>query len=240
MLYRLGLAADHHAVAALQAPDAAAGADIDVVDALGAPVPWRGGCHRHNTNCRRRSGCRRAPDAAADRRWFRRPPPAGTISQTARGFVSFLTNRPARRRRRPFPSTSSSTAFADMSKTDAFMAASASAGAPYSRPSGRGRSFPVACISSSRNRCFIGSRRLARVDAPPSATALLENIDELAIAPARSRRRPLRGSSSWRASRPAGPRKLVRPTAKSDEARHARRDGQPFAELSRRFRRGRG
>ena len=32
-LHRLVLAADHHAVAALEAPDAAAGADVDVVDA---------------------------------------------------------------------------------------------------------------------------------------------------------------------------------------------------------------
>ncbi len=35
MLHHIGLAADHHAIAALQPPDAAAGADIDIVDALG-------------------------------------------------------------------------------------------------------------------------------------------------------------------------------------------------------------
>ena len=35
MLHHVGLAADHHAIAALQAPDAAAGADVDIVDALG-------------------------------------------------------------------------------------------------------------------------------------------------------------------------------------------------------------
>src|SRR6185312_15110147 len=35
MPHRLRLAADHHAIAALKAPDAAAGADIDIVDALG-------------------------------------------------------------------------------------------------------------------------------------------------------------------------------------------------------------
>ena len=34
LLDYLRLAANHHAVAALQAPDAAAGADVDVVDAL--------------------------------------------------------------------------------------------------------------------------------------------------------------------------------------------------------------
>src|ERR1700678_1272543 len=32
------LAADHHAVAALQAPDAAAGADVDVSNALGGQI----------------------------------------------------------------------------------------------------------------------------------------------------------------------------------------------------------
>jgi hypothetical protein len=35
MLHRVGLAADHHAVAAIEAPDAAARADVDIVDALG-------------------------------------------------------------------------------------------------------------------------------------------------------------------------------------------------------------
>src|SRR5262249_14287783 len=35
VLHHGGLAADHHAVAALQAPDATAGADVDIVDALG-------------------------------------------------------------------------------------------------------------------------------------------------------------------------------------------------------------
>ena len=35
MPHHVDLAADHHAIAALQAPDAAAGADVDVVDALG-------------------------------------------------------------------------------------------------------------------------------------------------------------------------------------------------------------
>ena len=34
-LHDIGLAADHQAVAALQSPDAAAGADVDVMDALG-------------------------------------------------------------------------------------------------------------------------------------------------------------------------------------------------------------
>src|SRR5213083_1844877 len=33
--YRFGVAADHHAIAALEAPHAAAGADVDVMDAAG-------------------------------------------------------------------------------------------------------------------------------------------------------------------------------------------------------------
>ena len=47
-------AADHHAVAALEAPDAAAGADVDVVDASWRRGLWRGGCRRCSRNCRRR------------------------------------------------------------------------------------------------------------------------------------------------------------------------------------------
>jgi len=35
MFHHLGFAADHHAIAPLQAPDAAAGSDIHVMDALG-------------------------------------------------------------------------------------------------------------------------------------------------------------------------------------------------------------
>src|SRR5215467_9797009 len=35
MRYHVGLASDHHAVAALQAPYAAAGADVDVMNSLG-------------------------------------------------------------------------------------------------------------------------------------------------------------------------------------------------------------
>src|SRR5262249_56218142 len=35
MFHDVGLAADHHAIAAFESPDAAAGADIDIMDALG-------------------------------------------------------------------------------------------------------------------------------------------------------------------------------------------------------------
>ena len=38
MLHDIALAADHHAIAALQAPHAAAGADIDVMDPLGVQL----------------------------------------------------------------------------------------------------------------------------------------------------------------------------------------------------------
>ena len=49
----LGLAADHQAEPALQPPDAAAGADVDVVDALCA-ARRRDGCRRGSSCCRRR------------------------------------------------------------------------------------------------------------------------------------------------------------------------------------------
>ena len=48
------VAADHQAVAALQAPHAARGADVEIVDALSRRAPWRGGRRLCNTCCRRR------------------------------------------------------------------------------------------------------------------------------------------------------------------------------------------
>ena len=90
-LHHLRLAADHHAVAALQAPDAAAGADVHVVNPFGTPAPWRGGCRRCSRNCRRRSGCRPARAAAAGRRWScPRPPPAPSARRRA-ASRSFFT-----------------------------------------------------------------------------------------------------------------------------------------------------
>ena len=49
-----GLAANHHAIAALQTPDAAACSDIDVVDVSSSRVLWRAGCRPRSTNCRHR------------------------------------------------------------------------------------------------------------------------------------------------------------------------------------------
>ena len=48
------VAADHLAVAALLAPDAARGADVDVVDAVAQRAPWRAGCRHGSRSCRRR------------------------------------------------------------------------------------------------------------------------------------------------------------------------------------------
>ena len=76
-LDRFGLAADHQAVAALEPPHAAAGADVDVVQALRLRAASRAGCRRGSTSCRRRSRCRRARGPArAGRARRRRSPPA--------------------------------------------------------------------------------------------------------------------------------------------------------------------
>ena len=54
VIHRRLLAADHHAIAALDAPDAAGGAAIDVANALLGKRSWRGGCRLCRRNCRRR------------------------------------------------------------------------------------------------------------------------------------------------------------------------------------------
>ncbi len=101
VLDHVGLAADHHAVAALQAPDAAAGADVDVVDALrrqllGAPdVVDVVGVAAVDEDVARleKCGSRSAMVLSTTA--------AGTISQTARGFCQLLDE--VRRARRPRP-----------------------------------------------------------------------------------------------------------------------------------------
>ena len=90
-LHDLRLAADHHAVAALQAPDAAAGADVDVVDALrreflgAADVVDVVGVAAVDEDVAR------LEVAAARSAMVLSTTAAGTISQTARGFASFFT-----------------------------------------------------------------------------------------------------------------------------------------------------
>ena len=121
MLHDVGLAADHHAVAALQAPDAAAGADIHIVDAL----------------CGQFLGAANVVDvvgiAAVDKNVARlqqgqqsamvlSTTAAGTISQTARGCSSFLTKSASEAAPAAFSLTNSSR-FRRAVKDDAFMAA---------------------------------------------------------------------------------------------------------------------
>ena len=77
------LAADHQAVAALEAPDAAAGAHVQVVDALAVSVRRRGGCRRGRRSCRRRSPRRRDRAAARGRRASDRPRPPAPSSRRA-------------------------------------------------------------------------------------------------------------------------------------------------------------
>ena len=137
------LAADHHAVTAFQAPHAAAGSDVDIVDAL-------------------RCEFLAAPDvvdvigiAAVDQDVLAvqvrqqvgdglSTTAAGTISQTARGFSSFLTRSMSER--------GSSRLFLDQLvhrfrrpvEDDALMASSREAGAPCLPPSVRDQSFQAA------------------------------------------------------------------------------------------------
>ena len=80
------VAADHHAVAAFEAPDAPARADVDVVHALRLSTPWRGGCRRRNKSCRRRSRCHRTPaEGRSLVEGRRRRPRPGTMSQIGAG-----------------------------------------------------------------------------------------------------------------------------------------------------------
>ena len=96
---RLLVAADHHAVADLEAPDAAGGADVDVVDArsveLGgaAHVVVPVGVAAVDDRVARVEQRRRAarPSARSDR-------PRGTISQTMRGASSLATRSSSERR----------------------------------------------------------------------------------------------------------------------------------------------
>ena len=88
---RVVLAADHQAVAALEAPDAAAGADVDVVDAaLGQRGRARDvvavvGVAAVDDDVARLEQRGQAVDGRLG------DPPAGTITHTARGLASFAT-----------------------------------------------------------------------------------------------------------------------------------------------------
>ena len=98
MIDRLLVAADHHAIAALEAPDAARRADIDIVDALlgqrlGAAdvVLVEGVAAVDDDVVRLEQRAERATVSSVIR-------PAGSITQTARGGSSSLTEllqRPA-------------------------------------------------------------------------------------------------------------------------------------------------
>ena len=111
-------AANHHAVAALQPPDAAAGPDVHIVDRSSAAVPWPGGYRPRNRNCRRRSGCRPLRDGAGGRRWSDPRQPPGPSARW-RAASPACSQSPDRRRTAgaPSPAPARSTALGDMSKT---------------------------------------------------------------------------------------------------------------------------
>ena len=117
MLDHLGLAADHHAVAALQAPDAAAGADVDVVDALGGEflraadvVDVVGVAAVDEDVAAFEKGSRLAMTAVHD---------GGRHHEPDRARLGQLLDEVLRATwcRRPSPSTSSATALRDLSYT---------------------------------------------------------------------------------------------------------------------------
>ena len=117
MLHHVRLAADHHAVAALQPPHAAAGADIDVVDALGrqflgAPdvvdVIRIAAVDEDVAGLEQRQRCRRSSCPRP------RPAPSARPRAASRAWPR---NPRATSLRSPCPATSSCTAFGDMSKT---------------------------------------------------------------------------------------------------------------------------
>ena len=86
------VAADHHAVADLEPPDAAGGADVDVVDARARAAPPRGGRRRASWCCRRRRSCRpRRAGRRARRRSARSGRPPGPSPRPSAGRSSLAT-----------------------------------------------------------------------------------------------------------------------------------------------------
>jgi len=94
----VGFAADHLAVTPFETPDATAGADIDVVDALGGE--FLGAANVVDV-----IGVAAVDDDVADIELASEfvsvasTTPAGTMSHTARGLLSFLASRRARSNR---------------------------------------------------------------------------------------------------------------------------------------------
>ena len=113
------LAADHQAVAALEAPDAAARADVDVVDALRRQLAWRGGCRRRSSELPpsitmspgSSSGSSSAMRRVDDRRRHHQPDARAASSS----FVDEVVRATSRRSRLPWPAPA--TASGDTSKT---------------------------------------------------------------------------------------------------------------------------
>ena len=220
VLHRVGLAADHHAVAALEAPDAAAGADIDIVDALGrqllraADVVDVVGVAAVDQDVAGLEMRQQIGDGLVDHAGRHHQPDRARLRERLDelrqrgGADGLLLDQLGHRLRRHV-------------EHHAFDGRPSAGGAPCSRPSGRGRSFPIACY-------------------PPSASRLLEEVDELAIAARRSR-----ATACSRVAFPArqatsGSQKTVRPTAKPMKPGTLRGGRRATPAPSGRPRRGRG
>ena len=91
VLYDRLLAADHHAVAALQTPDATARADVDVVDSLGGEFLRAPDVVHVVGVAAVDEDVAASRDTAEQSAMVLSTTAAGTISQTARGFASFFT-----------------------------------------------------------------------------------------------------------------------------------------------------
>src|SRR4029077_1610430 len=156
--------------------------------------------------------------------------PAGTISQIARGFVSAFANSAREAVPTAFSFTSSATAFEDMSKTAQSWPPLKSRRTMFApiRPRPiipsckRQPSFKKRCLDWIRSARGAGSGRMP---------GLLEDIHELAIPPRdlgdRLFARHFLG--------PPGDQRIPENGAtdrKSDEARYARRDPEPFTYLA--------
>ena len=117
MLHHVALAADHHAIAALEAPDAAAGADVDIVDALGrqllgaADVVDVIGIAAVDQDIAALEMGQQIGDGL---RPPRRPAPSARLRAAS---SSFLANSASDAAPTAFSFTSSATAFADLSNT---------------------------------------------------------------------------------------------------------------------------
>ena len=139
------LAADHQAIAALQPPHAAAGADIEIMDAaLRCSAAARAMSSFQKRVAAVDDGVARGQQAGQFVDAFSVASPAGSISQTARGaFSRFTRSCSAADEVAPFAGRAPGS-HRDWRRTPRIRAHGASAGGRYSRPSGPDRRYRFA------------------------------------------------------------------------------------------------